>query len=79
MERKTLKKEEARLVGKVKDVDKVWLSQREVKAYLDIKDSKTLEKLAVEEGIEVSIISRKLVYYKKSGIDRMLERHALTM
>lgn len=62
--------------GKVKEVDKVWLSQQEAKAYLDIKDSKTLDRLAREEMLEVSVVGRKLVYYNKRSIDAMLERHS---
>lgn len=68
-----------RSIGKVRDVDKVWLSQSEAKAYLDIKDNKTLDKLAREEMLEVSYVGRKLIYYKKSSIDAMFERHAVTI
>ena len=61
---------------KVKKIEKVWLSVREAKEYLDVKDSKTLDRLAREEMIEVSVLNKKLVYYSKRGIDSMLERHA---
>lgn len=61
---------------KVKMIEKVWLSAREAKEYLDVKDSKTLDRLAREEMIEVCVINKKLVYYSKRGIDSMLERHA---
>lgn len=63
-------------IGKVRTVDKVWLSQSEAKAYLDIKDTKTLDRLAREYMLEVCVLGRKLVYYSKRGIDSMLERNA---
>ena len=64
---------------KVRMVEKEWLSQREAKAYLDIKDTKTLDRLAREYAIAVSMLGRKLVYYSKRGIDSMLERNAFVV
>lgn len=59
----------------MKAVDKVWLSQDEAKAYLDIKDNKTLDRLVREENLMVSVVTKKLMYYSKASIDAMIERH----
>jgi len=62
-----------RRAGKVQPVEKVWLSSREAKAYLDIKDDK-LRSLRDSASISFTRIG-SMYWHDKRSIDRLLEKN----
>lgn len=62
--------------GKIKDVDKVWLSNAEAQRYLGM--SADFLKSLRESGQLSFYKVRRAVFYKKSDIDRLMERNKIT-
>ena len=62
-------------VGKVKPIEKRWLSAAEAKSYLDCSDN-WLQKLRDEDLVRVSMVGRK-IYYDLSSIEKLLENNVL--
>lgn len=59
-------------LGKVIPVEKVWLSGREVKKYLDISE-RTLLRLHTDGKIHFyKPFNNVTIYYRKSEIDRLI-------
>ncbi|MCX2495237.1 DNA-binding protein [Pedobacter sp. PF22-3] len=56
--------------------EKVWLTNKEVMAQLDIKSPTTLQKLRDQDAFVVSEITRKNFLYLKSSVDAYLEKKA---
>lgn len=61
--------------GKVKDVEKIWLSSREVKAYMDISDD-ILQVLRNTASISFSKVPGGYLHDKRS-IDRYIESNKI--
>ena len=59
--------------GRIKEVEKVWLSSREVRAYLDCSDD-YLQKLRDEASISFSRIGNKY-WYDLRSIDLLLRKN----
>ena len=59
--------------GRIKEVEKVWLSSREVRAYLDCSDD-YLQKLRDEANISFSRIGNKY-WYDLRSIDLLIRKN----
>ncbi len=59
--------------GRIKEVEKVWLSSREVRAYLDCSDD-YLQKLRDEASISFSRIGNKY-WYDLRSIDLLIRKN----
>lgn len=59
--------------GRIKEVEKVWLSSREVKAYLDCSDD-YVQKLRDEARISFSRIGNKY-WYDLRSIDLLIRKN----
>ena len=59
--------------GKVEAVQKVWLSSREAKAYLDCSDD-YLQTLRDQAAVSFSKVGGKY-FYSKLSIDRLILKH----
>ncbi len=62
-----------RTIGKINPVEKVWLSSREVRAYLDCSDD-YLQKLRDEASISFSRIGNKY-WYDLRSIDLLIRKN----
>ena len=59
--------------GRIKEVEKIWLSSREVRAYLDCSDD-YLQKLRDEASISFSRIGNKY-WYDLRSIDLLIRKN----
>lgn len=62
------------MVGKVKDVQKVWLSAREAKAYLGCSDE-LLQTLRDRAEVKWAKYGAKSIWYDLSSLDRFIQRN----
>lgn len=63
-----------RNIGRVKDVEKVWLSKKELAAYLGVSERYVEENLNTNPKIEMYRISPRCVLYRKENIDWYVNR-----
>lgn len=63
-----------RVLGEVKPIDKVWLSKKELCAYLGVSDRYIEATFNLNPKIEVYRISERIYLYNKQNIDEMIEK-----
>ncbi|MBR5147758.1 MAG: DNA-binding protein [Bacteroidaceae bacterium] len=62
--------------AEVRPIEKMWLSNRETKAYLDCADE-YLKKLR-DNALVTFARDGKMIWYLKSSIDEYLQKHAIS-
>lgn len=67
------KKEMKKQIGKVVPVQKIWLSSREARSFLDCSEN-FLQKLRDEAQISFSVVGRKY-YYDLRSLERLIVKN----
>lgn len=62
--------------GVVREIDKVWLSNREAQKYLDVS-SEFMKSLRLNGELHFYKV-HNTVFYKKSDIDKIIEKNKVT-
>ena len=65
-----------RKTGKVTHIEKVWLSAKEARAYLDCGDT-FLQKLRDNAEISFAKYGSKVYWYDRTSIDRFIQRNKI--
>lgn len=68
-----------RIIGKVQAVPKVWLSKKEVAAYLGVSERYITDNMDNDPQVEVYRLSQRCALYSKENIDRYVERSRITL
>ena len=63
-----------RIIGKVEPVQKVWLSKKELAAYLGVTTRYIEMNINTNPRVEMYRPSERIVLYNKENIDRMVRR-----
>lgn len=64
-----------KIVGKVQPVQKVWLSSREARAYLDCSED-FLQTLRDEAALSYSVVGRKF-FYELRSLEKLIKKNII--
>ncbi len=67
----------SRTIGKVKEIEALWLTVAEVKRYLGFAGVDTQREWRDSGRLPYYLVGR-VILYKKADIDRFVERHRIT-
>lgn len=67
----------SRTIGKVKEIEPLWLTIAEVKRYLGFANADTQREWRDSGKLPYHLVGR-VILYKKTDIDRFVEQHRIT-
>jgi hypothetical protein len=69
-------KESMKVLAITKPVQKEWISEKDAKALLNVKDNRTIRKLAKQHAIAISGTSSRNIKYKASDINNFIIKNS---